>query len=83
MNNEKKLLLYLAAGVIAVCMVYFFCITFIPVPQSGQRYADLILGALIGSGFTALLSYWFGSSKGSADKDTLLRGPDKPPTGVR
>lgn len=66
---EKSKLLYFAMGVVSACIVYFFCVTFIPIPTTGQRYSDIILGALIGSGFTAILQFYWGSSKGSQDKD--------------
>lgn len=68
MNTEKKYILQFAVAVVAVCFAYFFCITFIPVPQSGLKYADIILGALIGSGFTLVMQFYLGSSKGSQDK---------------
>lgn len=54
MNTEKKYLLYFGVGVVIVCFIYFFAITFLPV--KGEKYTDIILGALIGSGFTGILS---------------------------
>jgi drug/metabolite transporter (DMT)-like permease len=69
---KNRYVLYLASGVIAVCFIYFFCVTFFNVPDSGSRYADIILGALIGSGFTAIMSWLYGSSKGSADKAATI-----------
>lgn len=72
--KDKRLLIWIAVGIIAACFAYFFAVTFIGVPKGGQRYADLILGALIGSGFTALISFYYGSSKGSDDKNAMLGG---------
>lgn len=69
---KNRYVLYLATGVIGVCTIYFFCLTFLPVPESGKRYADIILGALIGSGFTAIMSWLYGSSKGSGDKQATI-----------
>ena len=68
----NKFLLYLAAGILAFCAIYFVMVTFIPIPATGAKYADVILGALISSGFTAILSFYFGSSKSSQDKDAKL-----------
>jgi len=71
--KDKRLLIWIAVGIILICFAYFFAVTFAGVPEGGQRYADLILGALIGSGFTALISFNYRSSKGSDDK-TAMRG---------
>lgn len=67
--NEKIRLLYFGMSVLITCVIYFFCVTFIPIPVSGQKYSDIILGALIGSGFTAIIQFYWGSSKSSQDKD--------------
>lgn len=72
MDKEKQIILYLAIGILAFCALYFVLVTFLPVAPSGQKYADIILGALIGSGFTALISFYFGSSKSSQDKGDQL-----------
>lgn len=70
--KDNRLLIWIAVGIIAACFVYFFAVTFIQVPEGGKQYANLILGALIGSGFTALIAYYYGSSKGSGDKTAIL-----------
>ena len=71
--NEKKPLLYFAMGIIAACFAYFFAITFLPIPAGGQRYADLILGFLLGTACASVFNYYWGSSKGSQDKNDILR----------
>lgn len=72
--EDKKIMLYAALAILGACFLYFFAVTFMPIPASGAKYADLILGALIGSGFTAIAGYYWGSSKGSADKnDAMLK----------
>ena len=70
---RERYLLYLATGILAICVIYFFAVTFITIPESGKQYADIVLDALIGSGFTALVSYFWGSSKGSQDKSDQIR----------
>ena len=72
MPDEKRMMFYMASGIVALCFVYFFCVTFGTVSAAGMKYADIILGALIGSGFTALISFYFGSSKGSVDKGETI-----------
>ena len=45
MNPDKdKKITYFAMALTALAFAYFFCITFLPIPASGARYADLILG---------------------------------------
>jgi hypothetical protein len=73
-DNDKKSLLYFAMGIVAACFIYFFCITFLPVPAGGQRYADLILGFLLGTACAAVINFYWGSSKGSQDKNEALKG---------
>ena len=72
MNEDKVFLAKLAIFIISVCFIYFFAVTFIPLPKSGERFADVILGVLLGSGFTVVIAFFFGSSKGSADKNTTI-----------
>lgn len=56
-------------------MVYFAFVTFGNIPTSGTRFADTILGVLIGTVMTGFFNFFFGSSKGSQDKTTaLMRG---------
>ena len=70
--DDKKIMLYAALAIVAVCFLYFFLITFLTIPQSVQRYADLILGFLTGGGFGVIMTFYWGSSKGSADKTEAL-----------
>ena len=54
---------------------YFGFVTFGEVPQSGTRFADTILGVLIGTVMTGFFNFFFGSSKSSKDKtDAMLKG---------
>jgi drug/metabolite transporter (DMT)-like permease len=69
---KNRYVLYMASAVILVCFIYFFCVTFLTVSEPGKRYADIILGALIGSGFTAIMSWLYGSSKGSAERAATI-----------
>jgi uncharacterized protein YacL len=73
MNKNKDLyqnILGTAIGVILVVMLYLlFTVT---IPQDNMNILLLIIGALISS-FTTVVQYYFGSSKGSADKDKIIR----------
>ncbi|MFN4018038.1 MAG: hypothetical protein ACK4JB_22055 [Reyranella sp.] len=43
------------------------------IPESSQRLADILLGSL-GASFVSVVSYWVGSSAGSAQKTAALAG---------
>ena len=62
-----------AVIVIGFFILLYFAI-FNPFPEMNQRILDITVGALIGA-FTMVVSYFYGSSKGSADKnDKLING---------
>jgi hypothetical protein len=71
-----KNFLYLFTSVWSVfAMVYFSFVTFGTIPPSGTRFADTILGVLIGTVLTGFFNFFFGSSKGSQDKtNALMKG---------
>lgn len=69
-RNDK--LFYFAIGIVGLCFVYFFCITFLGVPETSQRYADLILGFLVGTAFASIINFYWGSSEGSKNKDEKI-----------
>ena len=48
--------------------LYFFCITFAPIPESSTRIADTITGFLIGTVITTIIGFYFGSSDISPTK---------------
>jgi uncharacterized protein YacL len=75
MNNKDlyQNILGTAIGVILVVMLYLlFTVT---IPQDNMNILLLIIGALISS-FTTVVQYYFGSSKGSADKDKIIRNKE-------
>ena len=53
-------------------MLYFLCVTFFPLPEGGQHFADIILGFLLGTAVTTIISFFYGSSKSSKDKTEAL-----------
>jgi hypothetical protein len=56
-------------------MAYFSFVTFGEIPTSGTRFADTILGVLIGTVLTGFFNFFFGSSKGSQDKtNAIMKG---------
>jgi len=43
--------------------IYFFCVTFLPIPEHGQHFADIILGFLLGTAVATVIGYFYGNSK--------------------
>lgn len=70
---SKRFVYYFGAAWSIFAMTYFTCVTFIDIPtESGQRVADTILGVLITSVVGGLFGFFYGSTKGSAEKTRLL-----------
>ncbi len=69
---EKKVILGIAIGVLLISFTYLFMVTFLPVPQSGQKHSETIVGFLLGSGITLILTFYFGTSQGSAAKNETI-----------
>lgn len=65
---SKRYVYYLASFWSIVAMVYIFMITFMAIPESNVRFADTVLGFLLGTIIATVIQYFLGSSKGSADK---------------
>jgi len=71
---SKRFIYYFATVWSVFAMVYFSFATFGTIPESGVRVADTILGVLIGTVITGFFNFFFGSSKGSKDKDAIIKG---------
>jgi hypothetical protein len=50
-------------------VVYVGFITFGVIPDKNVRFADTILGFILGTVVATMLNFWFGSSIGSKEKD--------------
>ncbi len=69
-------------GLGALMVLGFFLLLggllFLPVPASNEKAFDIMLGILSG-GVGTVIGYFYGSSKGSAEKTDLMAVPkDKP-----
>ena len=60
----------------AIIIVGFFALMIIlaarEIPTENKDLLNLVVGALIGS-FATIVSYFYGSSKGSSDKNEMLK----------
>jgi len=43
--------------------LYFFAVTFLPMPDKSQHFADIILGFLLGTTVATIIGYYYGNSK--------------------
>jgi hypothetical protein len=68
METEKKLLYYMQIGILMLGFAYLGAVTFLTMPTSGADHSKTIVGFLLGTVFGTIITYNWGSSKGSADK---------------
>lgn len=71
-NFEKHFVMYLATFFSVASTIYIYCVTFFNVPKENQRVVDTIIGFLLGTLIATIVNYFFGSSKGSADKSKII-----------
>lgn len=68
----KRFIYYYAGIWTTFAFGYIIGVTFLKLPPDGVRYADTILGFLLGTGMGAILQFFYGSSQGSKTKDETL-----------
>lgn len=84
---NRRFLAYFAVGIFVASFIYIGCITFMEVPEKNQRFADTVLGFLLGTLLGTLITFFYGSSKSSQAKDQTIKDmtPQQPlgttPTG--
>ena len=66
---SKRFPMYLTSFWSLCAAVYIGIITFAVIPDKNIRFADTILGFILGTVIATLLNFWFGSSVGSKEKD--------------
>jgi len=73
MEKGKDIYMYvLGALVVLGFMGLLGVLIFKGIPEINKDILNITVGALIGS-FTSIVGYFFGSSKGSADKNKMLQ----------
>ncbi len=45
-----------------VSSIYFFAVTFLPIPPAAESFANIILGFLLGTCVSTVIGYFYGSS---------------------
>ena len=66
---SKRFTMYLTSFWSLCAAVYVGFITFSIIPEQNVRFADTILGFILGTVIATMLNFWFGSSIGSKEKD--------------
>lgn len=68
--KAKEVFMYALAGVIiSYAYVWMYVLLFKPIPAENREMINLLSGQLVVAGSLAVIYYFFGSSKGSHDKD--------------
>lgn len=70
---SKRFTMYLTAFWSVAAAVYIGFITFSVIPDTNVRFADTILGFILGTVIATMLNFWFGSSIGSKEKAEAAR----------
>lgn len=68
----RRFIYYLAIFWSIVSCTYIGFITFGAIPPDNVRFADTILGFLLGTAIASILNFFYGSSKGSHDKTEAM-----------
>lgn len=68
----RRYIYYLATFWSIASASYIGFITFGYIPEANVRFADTILGFLLGTAIASILNFFYGSSKGSHDKTEAL-----------
>jgi hypothetical protein len=50
-------------------VIFIPCLIWVPIPENNTRFADTILGYVLGTVITGMFAFLLGSSQGSRNKD--------------
>lgn len=68
----KRFVIYLSAFWSVFAAAYIGVITYAPIPEANVRFADTVLGFLLGTVVALVLNFWLGSSDGSQKKNEAI-----------
>jgi hypothetical protein len=69
---SKNFIYYLAGSVFLFSMIIVLLLFFKEIPDKNRDVVNFILGVIIGTGLTGIFNFFFGSSKGSKDKESVI-----------
>lgn len=64
----KRFIYYFAIAWSLFAFIYIGAITFVEVPDESRRFADTILGFLLGTALAGVFQFFFGSSQGNEQR---------------
>jgi len=70
---SKRFVYYLAIFWSVAAVIYIGFITFANIPEANIRFADTILGFLLGTIIGQIVAFYFGSSSSSQNKDSVIK----------
>jgi hypothetical protein len=70
---SKRFIYYFAIFWAISAIVYIGAITFMDIPKDNVRFADTILGFLLGTIVAQIIAFFYGSSRSSQSKDSVLK----------
>lgn len=69
----KRFVYHFAIFWAVMAMAYVAGITFVEIPKDNIRFADTVLGFLLGTIVAQIISFFYGSSRSSQNKDKTIR----------
>lgn len=70
-KNAMRSALAIIWSLFAMC--YISAITFVNLPESGIRFADVSQGFVMGTIVGGVMAFYFGTSQGSVDKNEIIK----------
>lgn len=71
---SKRFVYYLTIFWSLLSGAYIMLITFADIPEKNVRFADTVLGFMLGTLISTIFGFFYGSSKSSQHKDEVIRG---------
>lgn len=68
----KRFVYYFAIGWSCFAALYIAAITFGNIPDDNRRFADTILGFILGTIIATVINFFYGTSRGSQGKDSTI-----------
>lgn len=69
--NKERFMYILGGAIVALSFIILVLLVFNPLPTDNKDIVNIALGTFLGMAVT-VVSYFFGSSKSSADKTEIL-----------
>lgn len=70
---NRRFLAAFAAGLCLAAFAYVGAVTFLPLPAENARFADTVLGFILGTVMATPIGFFYGSSKSSQTKDQAMQ----------